>query len=209
MKRLHASPGLSLVELLIFVGLLAMTMGAVLAFSVMTADSRARQQTAADVEQNIIQLQQFLETEVRHAERITMPARGESGSLLVLQSGYGESNPVIIATQSGMLLLVRKDEEYVISPPEVTVSDMRVFNTSPSDDRQSLAVRFTVSRVIPLPVPLTYSRTQTVGLTVYPDDYITGSVCNCGAPRCDNDRYEWEYCESSVCTAKSGSLLCP
>lgn len=206
--RPSSRPGLSLVELLLFVGLLALISGAVIGFFFLTNEGRVRQQVVNDVEQNVIQLHQFLAYEVRHAETIIDPPRGKSGSVLTLQSPSAESNPTIIAVQSGFVLLIRGDAEYVLSPPEIVVSNFRVFNTSPSNARQSLGFTFTVSRDIPLPNAPDYMRRHDGAVTVFPDDAWTGRTCNCGAPRCDHNRYEWEYCQAGACHALSGAVLC-
>lgn len=209
MRRISSShPGLSLVELLLFVGLLALMGGAIVGFFILTSESRIRQQTTTDVEQNIIQLHQFLAYEIRHAERIIDPPLGRSGSVLALQTTGIAANPTIITVQSGYVLLVRGESEYLISPPEVTVTDFRVFNTSPTASRASLGFTFTVSRLIPIPSRPTYSRKHEGAVTVLPDDALIGNTCGCAVPRCDGGKYEWEICESGSCRALSGALLC-
>jgi type II secretory pathway pseudopilin PulG len=207
--HLSSRRGVSLVELLLFVGLLALMSGALVGFFLLTSDTRVRQQVVSDVEQNVIQLHQFLAYEIRHAERVIDPPLGESGSVLTLRSRGVDSDPVIIAVQSGFVLLIRKDAEYVLSPPEVVVSDFRVHNTSPSDARASVAFSFLVSKQIPIPGQAAYERRHDGAVTVLPDDAPTGNACGCAAPRCDHGLYEWETCEAGACIALSGSVLCP
>ena len=201
-------PGVTLIELLLFVGILAMSMGAILAFFLLTTESRVRQQVANDVEQNAIQLEQFFENEVRHAERIIDPPLGETGSILTLESSDVGANPVIVAVQSGYVLLVRGDAEYVLSPPEVTVSDLQVFNASTSDNRQGVLLTYTVSRILPLAKSGYYRRNVTQGISVLQDDSRTGNPCNCAAPACDDGLYKWKICSDMLCTETSGSIAC-
>ena len=202
-------PGLTLVELLLFTALLALSTGAIVGFFLLTSESRVRQQVAADVEQNVLQIHQFLSHEIRHAERILEPALGKSGSVLALQSDPVDSSPIIIAVQSGVLLLVRKDSEYALSPPEVFVDGFRVFNASPADAIGSVAFRFSVSRPIPLATSSAYVREAEGAIAVFPDQQLTGNGCGCALPRCDNGLFEWEHCVSGVCQAMSGAVLCP
>ncbi len=206
--RFQSHRGVTLVELLLFVGILAMSMGAILAFFLLTTESRVRQQVANDVEQNAIQLEQFFENEVRHAERIIAPARGQSGTVLTIESSDSDTNPVIVAVQSGYLLLIRGDAEYLLSPPEVTVSDLKVFNTSASDNRQSVLLQYTVSRILPLAKSGYYRRTVSQGLTVLQDDTRTGNPCGCAAPSCIGGLYSWNICSGTTCTPTTGMITC-
>ncbi len=202
-------PGLTLVELLLFIGLLTLASGAVMGLLFLTSENRVRQSTTADVEQNGLQLIQFLENEARQAERILDPARGTSGSILTLQMSDEETNPVVIGALSGTVLLVRKDGEYGLTPAEVTVSDFRVWNTSPSNERPSLFVSFTMSGIAPLAQSGAYTRTFQTGMTLFPDARIVGDSCGCGPPSCVANTYRWFVCNTGTCSPLSGSLKCP
>ena len=201
--------GLTLVELLLFVGILALASGAIIGLMVLTNENRARQGATVDVEQNGLQLLQFLTNEIRHAERILGPARGSSGSILVLQVADDNSNPVIIAAQSGALLLVRRDAEANLTPVQVMVTEMRVWNTSVTDDRPSLSLSFTVRGIAAPTQSGAYTRTFQTGMTLFPDALTQGAACGCGAPQCVGHHYRWFVCNAGSCAATTGSLLCP
>lgn len=202
-----ARSGVTLVELLLFVGILALSTGAIIGFFLLTTDARVRHAVASDVEQSAIQVQGLLENEIRHAERIIDPAQGSSGAVLTLQVADDDTGPVIISVESGYLLIVRHDAEYLLTPPDVTVSGWRVYNVSASSARQTATVEFTVSKRIPLIKGGTYSRLVRQTFTVFPDDARSGNACSCPSPQCDHGIYEWGVCEGS-CVRLSGAVLC-
>lgn len=210
MKRMGSSrSGLTLVELLLFMGLLAMGSGAVIGFMMLSSESRVRQEAASRADDNGLQLLQLLEHEIRQSERIIAPSAGGSGRVLVLQSSDPESDPIVIGAQSGAMLLVRRDVEHTVSPSEVTVSDFHAYNVSAAADRPGVRVVFTVSSIVPLPGIPPYVRTFESAVTVFPDDLTSGNSCGCPSPSCAHGFYQWRYCDASVCSAMSGSLLCP
>lgn len=201
-------PALTLVELLLFVALLGLAGSAVLGLLLLTHEIRARQGAIANVEHNGLQLLQFLQHEIRHAERIKDPPTAASGSILTLQSSDSASDPIVVAVQTGRVLLVRRDLEHVLTPREITVTDFRIWNTSPSALLPSVQLSFTLRGTVPLLQTGAYIRTFVSGVTSFPDMETQGNPCGCAPPACINGRYRWFVCESGVCRATMGSITC-
>lgn len=208
MIRFRIHPGLSLVEVLLFVGILGLSTTALVAFFLFSTDGRIRETIAADVDQNVIQMQQFLEAEVRQSVSVLDPAPSRSGSILTLKQADQANDPTVLAVVDKYLILIRRDSQYIFSSPDVTVSGFRAFNTSQSADRQSVTLRYTVSRPIPLPNGGTYSRTVEQAISLLPQQAASTS-CSCAAPACNNGTYQWQVCSMSVCSSMSGVVLCP
>lgn len=204
----HSRPGVTFIELLLFLALLGVAGGAILQMFLETADSQVRQKAITDVEQTGIQLLQILRHDIQDTERILDPALGETGSVLTLQSDIDDTNPTIIATQSGDLLLIQKTSEYYVNPPEVLVSNFVVTNTSADAEHQSVHIfleLYQESRIQHLP---DYSKGFETTVTLFPDNQTEGGSCGCPLPRCQNGYYEWPVCEDAVCSYASGSILC-
>jgi hypothetical protein len=198
--------GLSLVELLLFVGILGLSTSALVGFFLFSTDGRIRQTIAGDVDQNAIQLQQFLEHEILQADSIIDPPIGKSGSILTLKVSDTASSPTIVSVVDTYMILIRRDAQYIFSSPDVRISAFRAYNTSPSADKPSVTVEYTLSRDIPTPNGGTYSKTIRQAVSVLP--HQASSVCSCSSPVCDGGYYEWQICTSGACGAMSGVILC-
>ncbi len=206
-------PGVTLVELLLYVALLAFVGIAVIELLFLGIDGQVRQQTVASLEQDRLQITQLLGYDIRHAERILSPARGASGAVLVLQTADADASPMVIGVASGSLFLTHKTDESVLNNAQVVVSDMRVWNTSPSDDRPSLRILLRLEETSPLPTLPTKAQTVDLAFTLLPDDDTQSDTCGgvvCASPRCDGHGHiAWDVCDDGNCDAASGSLTCP
>lgn len=202
--------GTTLIELLIFIAILAIVSVAVLPLLFAATEDRLLQQTISLVEQNGAQLLQTIGNEARHAERVISPALGATGSILTLQTSSGSTSPTIVGFATGALVLVRRTAKQTLSSTQVAIGDFSVRNTSTSVSRQSVMVSFTVSRTIRLQAPRTFSRTFEALFTLYPDDRPHAEACTCAVPGCaGNGTYVWQVCEMGSCLTAQTALQCP
>ncbi len=208
--RLNNRPGITLVELIIYLAILILVIGMILPILFSATENRMLQQTIAVVEENGAQIMQNIQLRVRDSERIVSPALGQTGSVLTLQTGSGLTNPTIIGTYSGGLIIVRQTVKQTISSSQVAIQDFIIRNTSTSASRQSVMVSFRVSRTIRLQQPHSYGKKFEGVIDLLPDDTTTGNACACGAPQCPGDgTYAWEVCSGTSCLLASTPLQCP
>ncbi len=173
-------------------------------------EDRLLQQTVSTVEQNGVQLLQTIGYQVRSAERIIAPASRDQGSVLTLQTGSGTTNPTIIGISSGALMLIQGAIRQMISSPQVAVESFAVQNTSTSDSRGSVLVRFRLSRTIRLQAPRRYGQSFEGVFTTFPDDTLQGDDCQCAQPGCASaSLYVWQVCASGACQTAQTQLQCP
>lgn len=202
--------GSTLVELLIFVAILGMIIGAILPVLFSATENRILQQTISLVEQNGTQILQNIALRVRNAERILGPASGAEGSVLALQTSSGAIDPTIIGINSGSIVIIEHATLETISSDQVAVQDFQIRNTSVSATRQSVLVSFLVSRTIRLQQPHSYQQRFEAVMTLLPNDRPQGNACGCVAPACQGGNiYGWEVCDLGVCGTASTPLQCP
>lgn len=207
--RISARAGMTLVELLIFLGLLGIVVGVIFPIIFTAVENRLLQQTIAVVEQNGVQLLQTMGQKVRGAERVLDPPVGSTGSVLALQTGSGTSTPTIIAVQSGSLVLIRYATQRTLSSSEVYIDNFVARNTSVSGSRQSVFVSFDISRTIRLEAPRTYDEHFEAVFTLMPDDLLFQTGCSCITPYCQaEDSYLWQVCNVGHCDYAVASLEC-
>ncbi|MFA6039622.1 MAG: type II secretion system protein [Candidatus Peribacteraceae bacterium] len=205
-----ARPGVTLIELLVFVAIFAVVGFTVLPLLFSATENRLLQQTVSLVEQNGLQVLQQI-GRLAAAERILDPPPQEEGIVLTLQSGSGAMNPTIIGALSGSLVVIRRATKQVITSPQVALDEFRVWNTSASTLLQSFRVSFRVSRAIRLQAPHIYERTFEGTFTLPPGDEPRGAACGgavCSAPSCAGMIYTWKVCQSFMCSDAQTYLPC-
>lgn len=202
--------GATLVELILFMAIVAAVGISMLPLLFSATEDRLLQQTVSAVEQNGVQILQTIGYHVRHAERIVAPDRQEAGTLLTLQTSSGMTNPTIIGLSSGALVLIQRAIRQDISSSQVAVESFWVQNISTSNSRGSLLIRFTLSRTIRLQAPRRYSQTFEGAFAPYPADDPKGDDCHCAVPGCGGaSLYVWQVCTSGTCETAQTQLQCP
>lgn len=202
--------GASLIELLVFLAILAVVVASALPMLFASAENRMLQQTVAIVEQNGTQALQDIALTVRRAERILHPPAGETGSFLALQMSSGALHPTIVGVYSGSVIIVEHTTRERITSPQVAIQEFVVRNTSTADDRPSVALSFSVSRTIKLQLPRSYMQRFETALTLLPHDRAVGNPCNCSPPTClFTNILGWQVCQSSSCVSATTPLQCP
>lgn len=202
-------PGITLIEVLLFVALLGVIGGIALPLLFSATENRLLQQTVSLVEQNGAQLMQTLKLQVRNGEKIVLPAAGQTGSFLVLRTAGGEADPTVIGTSSGTVILIRRLIKRVISSPQVAVEDFVARNTSVSPSRQSVHISFTVSRTFRLQTSRSYQQYFEATINLLPDDIQNGNPCGCAAPSCNGpESIRLRVCDGAICATGDTSLDC-
>lgn len=203
---------MTLIELLIFIGLLGMVAVFALPLFYSSTENRMLQQTISIVEQNGSQSMQILEHRIRHAERILSPAIGATSQVLTLQTGSGTTDPTIIGIVSGSLVIIQGTVKHTITSSQVAVEDFRVRNTSVSGSIPSVWMSYKISRIVRLQQPRIYDQIFQTVVSLLPDSAPRVASCGvCIDAYCDIDSmYTWEVCGSSgVCETAVTRLDCP
>lgn len=210
MRLLRSRPATTLIELLIFMAILGMVIAITLPLLFSATENRLLQTTISIVEQNGAQILGNVSQRIRAGEKIISPAMGSTGSVLVLQTASGSTDPTIIGMNSGSLVIIEHLTRETVSTEQVAVTNFVVRNTSTSATRQSVSISFIVSRTIRLQMPHSYVRSFETTVSLLPSDVVVGNSCGCVAPSCGaNDAYTWEVCETSACYSVSTTLECP
>ncbi len=200
-------PGTTLIELLIFLAIMAMVVSVTLPMLFTAAENRLLQQTVSVVEQNGTQAVQNIGLKVRNAETIVYPAIGQTAKYLVLQTGSGLTNPIIIGALSGAVVIIQRSTKETVTTEQVGVDQFRVRNTSTSTMSQSVAISFRASRTIRLQSPRSYTQRFDATFGLFPDDRQTGS-CNCPPASCTANALTWYMCNTGVCEEATTALEC-
>lgn len=200
---------MSLVELLLFLGLFALTSGVVIALLFSSHEQRVRQNAVAEVDQAGIQLLQTLTRRVRRAERILSPSIGSTGAVLTVQMTSDAENPTLFGVQSGALMVGEGNTlRPLTNSGSIQVTLFRATNTSVNAERPSVYISFMLSKAIAMPTNPFYTRTFDALVTLFPDDSQDGN-CGCGTPVCSGTgMFTWGYCNGGSCSPSAFTLPC-
>lgn len=142
--------GFTLIELLLYVAIAGVIMLAISVLLGMLLQSRVKNQTIAEVEQQGLAAMQLITQTARNAETITSPAIGASSASLTLDVVTVASDPAIFDLASGV---IRSQEGTgavdSLTNPRVTASALTFQNLSRPGTPGTVRVQFTLTHVNP------------------------------------------------------------
>ena len=150
MKNLQPNKGFTLVELLLYVGIASIILLITTLFLSTLLESRIKNQTVAEVEQQGLQAMQIITQTARNAEAITTPSQGASASSLTLDVITALNDPTIFDLSSGAIRI--KEGAAAIIPltnSRITASALTFQNLSRPTTPGTIRIQFTLTHVNP------------------------------------------------------------
>ena len=140
--------GFTLVELLLYVGLLSMVMFSAALFLSMLLQSRTKNQVVAEVEQQGVLAGQRIMQVVRNSTLINTPAVGASGSSLSVNMPQAALSPTVFALSSGVITMTEGAGTAVsLTNNLVSVTGLTFTNQSRASTPGTVRIQFTVSYI--------------------------------------------------------------
>ncbi len=139
--------GFTLVELLLYIGLAAMILIAVVEVTAVVLQARVKYQTVTEVEQQGKQILQIVSQIVRNANSITSPLAGQQGTSATIAVATPAKNPTTIALTGDQLFLTEGfGAPVALHADYLAVSNVQFKNISTAGSSGSVLIRFTLSR---------------------------------------------------------------
>ena len=195
-------PGVSLVELLIFIAIISIVGAALVPLLFSSTESRMLQESMSLVEANGSQLMQVIGKSIRESDRIIDPPAGQTKKQLALQTSSGGLSPTVFGILSGALLRIQKTTSQQMSAQEVSVSNFNARNTG-NGTSTGISISFTVSRTIRLSAPRQYRQTFQTFFSLYPKDVLTDCTFELVvSPACTlgGTHYRWGVSTTNDCS---------
>ena len=148
--NLQSNKGFTLVELLLYVGIASIILLITTLFLSTLLESRIKNQTVAEVEQQGLQAMQIITQTARNAEAITTPSQGASASSLTLDVITALNDPTIFDLSSGAIRI--KEGAAAIIPltnSRITASALTFQNLSRPTTPGTIRIQFTLTHVNP------------------------------------------------------------
>ncbi len=143
--------GFTLLELLLYVTLVGLLLGAITTFFYTSTSARVRTQAISDVDQQATLALSTIAQAVRNADSITNPAIGSSGTQLTLASLTSSLNPTIFEV-SGTTLQTREGASGAaisLTNSRIQVTNLTFKNVTRSSTPGAVQISLTVKRFNP------------------------------------------------------------
>lgn len=205
MKMHRTQNGSTLIEVMLFLSIVAIMSTAMVGTFISIQDARLRQQYMSEVEQRGAQLLGTMTKAIRGSEVILSPDAGTSSATLALQMSQNAVNPTIfLRTSSGNIMLIQKTSTAALLGQRVTVTGLQFINVA----NASVAVSFDMSVVLPTIPPRTYNEHFEGVATLTPKKASNGGCAACSVPVCSGGQEQWQYCDNGTCTASTVRVGC-
>ncbi len=144
------SRGYTLIELLLYVAMSSILLTAVTYFFGMMVDSRIKNQTINEVNDQGSAIMDYMTQTIRNATSITAPVAAATGSSLTLVVPTGSLSPTVFSL-SGTTLQVKEGTAAAVSltSNDVQISSITFSNLTRSGTSGSVQVSFTINRTNP------------------------------------------------------------
>lgn len=144
------SAGFTLIELLLYVAISSVMLLAISFFLQTLLESRIKNQTIAEVEQQGLHVMQIIAQTARNAEVISSPAQGASASSLTLDVITVASDPTVFDLSSGSIRITEGvGSPVALTNSRVTASALTFQNLSRASTPGIIRIQFTLTHVNP------------------------------------------------------------
>ena len=147
--KLFSTKGFTLIEMLLYVAICSIILISLVTFLSFLLNAGVKNQTIAEVEQNGLQVTQFMTQIIRNAKSITTPSLATSSSTLSIKTVSTTTDPTLFYVASGTLRIKEGSGSGIpLTSGKVTVSSLVFKNTSASStDGGSIDISFVVSYI--------------------------------------------------------------
>lgn len=202
---------LSLVELVLFLAIFGMLIGTTIPLISLGSNHYFYQKSTSLVENDGVVAVRTITDAIRSAEFVVSPQKGQTGSVLVLQTGTGTNGTVVFGAINGLLTKMTYSNQSLPVGTEVSIKNFSVQNASTTTGTgQHINVSFTLYVTAGLPMR-TYSRPFAFSVALFPHTKQVGNPCNCPPPYCArSNTFTWSACNpfSLSCETATGSFVC-
>ena len=145
---MHEVRGFSLIELLLYVATLSIMLLSISVFLGTLLESRVKNQTIAEVEQQGLQAMQIITQTVRNAASIVGPATSTTSSTLTLATYAATTTPTVFnLAESVMQIIESTTPPVALTNNRILVSDLLFSNFSRTSTPGVVQIQFTIQHV--------------------------------------------------------------
>jgi len=143
---MKANKGFTLIELIIYIGLVSIMLLGIASFAKIILQARTRNQVIAEVEQQGVQIAQMLTYTVRNAENIIQPTAPNTDNNLILDMLYAPEDPTTFSLD-GVIINIKQGagNKINLNNSRVEIQDLTFQNLSRPDTPGIIKFSFTLN----------------------------------------------------------------
>lgn len=148
-KPARLNGGFTLIEMLLYVALASILLFIISVLYMLLLQSRIKNQTIAEVEQQGIQAMQQMNQTIRNATAITSPTIGASNAVLTITVPTASKSPTVFDLSGGVLRITEgtTSAALALTSSKVTSSALTFYNLSRSGTNGTVRIQFTITAV--------------------------------------------------------------
>lgn len=148
MRNKYSQKGFTLIELLLYMGIASSVLLASTFFLQTLLESRVKNQTVAEVEQQGLQVMQIITQTIRNAENVISPAAGADGPSLTLDVSTASNNPTVFDASNDIITITEgAGSPIALTNSRVAVSSLSFQNLSRVDTPGVVRISFTLTYI--------------------------------------------------------------
>lgn len=146
----HSNQGFTLIELLLYVAISGVILLVISLFLQTLLESRIKNQTIAEVEQQGLQVMQLITQTIRNADTINSPAIGASAATLSINTYTAGNNPTVFDLSSGVIRIKEGvGSAIALTNARITASALNFQNLSRVSTPGTIRISFTITHSNP------------------------------------------------------------
>lgn len=139
--------GITLIELLLYVGIMGILLGALASFLALTLTSQVKNQSVSEVNQQGAFAMQYMTRVIRNADTITQPTAGGTSSVLTATVSTPAESPTVFSLNAGRLQVQEGASTAIpLTSDKVAMSGLTFKNLTPAGGNTVIQVTFTLGR---------------------------------------------------------------
>lgn len=148
--NLKPNPGLTLVEVILYVGLAATILLGISALIASTLESQVKNQTISEIDSQGLSAMEIITQAIRNSQGINSPATGTIASVLSLKINPASINPTVFDSINNTLRITESvDSPILLTNSRVLASNLSFHNLSRPGTSGTVRVQFTLTHLNP------------------------------------------------------------
>jgi len=143
--------GFTLLELLLYVGICGIMLIGIVSFVIELETARVKQITISEVEQQGVQVMEYMTQALRNARVVNTPTPGTSAQSISFEVSDSANTPTVFSLSSGVLQVAEGPTPQVtpLTSAAVIVQNMTVENQAYTGGRDIITIQLTLSHTNP------------------------------------------------------------
>jgi Tfp pilus assembly protein PilW len=146
-KKDNKLKGFTLTEALLYIAIVSIVLTSIVSFYAVVMSTDDRNQTVSALDQNGLQITEFISTSIRNASSVTNPTASQTASIINFLNSTNVQTTIDLS--EGVIRVDEGGTIYNLSSNNVTASDLSFKNLTPEDTKTTIKFQFKLTYINP------------------------------------------------------------